>query len=176
MTRSDDRGARPGKVLVIGLGNPDRGDDGIGAVVAHELIGRLPPDVAVIARRGDLMSLVEDWNGFEAMVCVDATAPSGVPGRIRRLDLNSTELPRNLTFTSSHAFGLAEAIELARALQLAPRQIVVYAIEGGSFETGAPLTPAVAAAAREVADQMLADVIRLLHSTREVACDADHPR
>lgn len=164
MTRAgdvDEHAAAPRKVLVVGLGNRDRGDDGIGAVVARQLIDRLPPDVAVIARRGDLVSLIDDWNGFEAIVCIDASAPLGAPGRVCRLDLNSTELPRHSPFTSIHAFGLPEAIELARALQLAPRQIIVYAIEGGSFDNGAPLTPAVAAAAHVIADRVLADIVRL---------------
>jgi hydrogenase maturation protease len=172
MTRVHERGARPGKVLVVGLGNPDRGDDGIGAAVAQALVGRLPPDAAVKVRRGDLLALIQDWEGFEAIVCIDAAAPMGVPGRICRVDLNSTALPRNLSFTSSHALGLPEAIELARSLQLAPRQIIVYAIEGASFDSGAPLTPAVAAAAQLAADQVVAEVGQLRCSTPEAAFDA----
>jgi hydrogenase maturation protease len=172
MTHPDRRGAKPRKVLIIGLGNPDRGDDGIGAAVARELLGRLPPDVTVKIRSGDMVSLIEDWDGYDTIVCIDAAAPSGVPGRLCRLDLNSTELPRNFTFTSSHALGLPEAIELARSLQLAPQQIIVYAVEGESFDSGAPLTPAVAAVARMVAEQIVADVRRLRCSPAEVACDA----
>jgi hydrogenase maturation protease len=61
--------------------------------------------------------------------------------------------------------GLPEAIELARALALAPRQLIVYAVEGGSFEGGTPLTPAVAAAARVVADRVAAEVGRLRRCT-----------
>ncbi len=161
MIASGNQDTAPRKVLVIGLGNPDRGDDGIGTRVVHDLVGTLPPDVTVLARRGDLLSLIEDWAGFDAVVCIDAAAPRGVPGRICRIDLNSAELPRDLTFTSSHALGLPEAIELARALALAPRQLIVYAVEGGSFEGGAPLAPAVAAAARVVADRVAAEVGRL---------------
>ncbi len=161
MSPTDERVPRPGKVLVIGLGNPDRGDDAIGAVVAQALLGRLPADVAVKVRRGDMLALIQDWEGFDALVCIDATAPLDEPGRICRIDLRSMELPRNFGFTSSHAMGLPEAIELARSLHLAPRQIIVYGIEGRSFDRGVPLTPAVAAAARAVADQVVAEVDRL---------------
>jgi hydrogenase maturation protease len=146
---------------VVGLGNPDRGDDGIGALVARELAGKVPADVAVIARRGDLLSLIEDWAGFDAIVCIDAAAALGLPGRIHRIDLSSAALPRDLAFTSSHALGLAEAIELARSLQLAPRRIIVYAVEGGSFGRGASLTPAVAAALGVVVERVIAEVARL---------------
>jgi len=103
MIPSADPGSPTLKVLVIGLGNPDRGDDGIGALVAQHLAGSLPRDVPVMVRRGEALSLIDDWNGFDAVLCIDAAAPLGVPGRIHRLDLGSSALPQHLTFTSSHA-------------------------------------------------------------------------
>jgi hydrogenase maturation protease len=81
-------------------------------------------------------------------------------------------LPKNISLTSSHAWGLAEAIELARTLELAPREIIVYAVEGGSFDDGAALTPAVAAAARVVADCIVAEVGRLQCDSIEDLPDA----
>jgi len=150
------------RVIVIGLGNSDRGDDGVGGFVANELAGRLPPEVAVTTRRGDLLSLIEEWRGFDAAVCIDAAARAGAPGSIHRIDLSESGLPGDLEVGSSHALGLAETIELARTLALAPRRIVLYAIEGARFQLGEPLTPAVAAAAREVVDRVAAEAMRLL--------------
>jgi hydrogenase maturation protease len=115
--------------------------------------------------------LIDDWDGFDAIVCIDAAAPAGIHGRICRLDLNSTELPRNLSLSSSHGWGLPEAIALGRSLQRAPRQIIVYAIEGNSFDDGAALTPAAAAAAHVVADRVVAEVGRL-RSAKRRACTA----
>lgn len=172
MNGTGDRRAALRKVLVVGLGNPDRGDDGIGATVAHDLAGRVPADVPVVTRRGDMLSLIDDWAGFDGLVCVDAAAPVGLPGRISRINVNAGELPGNGASTSSHALGLAAAIDLARTLQLAPRDIIVYAVEGGSFDDGAQLSPAVAAAAREVADRVLAEVDRLRHDSQDDAFDA----
>ncbi len=153
------------KVLVVGLGNPDRGDDGVGPLVAKKLADLLPGDVAITSTSGDVLSLIPTWAGFDAMICIDAAAPLTAPGCIHRLDLATTGLPGDLTSTSSHAsshaLSLAEAIGLARALQQAPRDIIVYAIEGASFATGAPLTPPVAAAAVEVAGRVAAEVERL---------------
>jgi hydrogenase maturation protease len=153
-----------GKVLVLAVGNPDRGDDGVGVMVAQNLRGRLPADVTVLARSGDMLSLVEDCAGFDVLVCVDAAAPmtgSMTPGRIHRFDLARDALPRELAVTSSHAFGLAEAIDLARALQRAPQTIIVYAVEGGCFDGGSALTPEVATAAGVVADQVVAEICKL---------------
>lgn len=149
------------KVLVIGLGNPYRGDDAVGAVVVHKLEGRLPSDVTVWARSGDMLSLIEDWAGFDTLVCVDAAAPIEAAGRVHRIDLATGELPRELTFASSHALGLAEALELARTLRLAPASVIVYAIEGGCFDSGVPVTPEVAAAAEEVAERIVAEIGQL---------------
>lgn len=167
MTGTGDPAAVPQKVLVIGLGNADRGDDAIGAMVAQQVRGRLPADVPVVAHHGDILSLIEDWAGFDALVCVNAAATLADPGRIHRIDLREGSFPRNVSLTSSHAWGLAEAIELARVLELAPREIIVYAVEGGSFDSGVALTPAVAAAARVVADRIVAEVGRL---TRARTC------
>jgi hydrogenase maturation protease len=150
-------------VLVVGLGNPDRGDDGIGPMVARALAGRLPADVAIHTLSGDVLSLLSEWEGFDALVCVDAAAPApmAAPGRIHRLDLADADLPREVSFTSSHGFGLAEAIALGRALQSAPQDIIVYAVEGKQFEGGAAVTPEVAAAAADAADCIVAEVERL---------------
>lgn len=149
------------KVQVLCLGNPDRGDDGIGSAVAEALAGRLPQGVDLTTRSGDMLSLIEDWEGIDAVICVDAAAPMGEPGRIHRFDLGREELPRDMAFLSSHAFGLGEAVALARTLGLAPRSIVVYAIEGMSFEGGAPMAAQVSAAIDPVVRQVTAEAARL---------------
>ena len=112
----------PARVLVLGIGNPDRGDDGIGVEVATKLDGRLPVGVRLLACRGDVLSLVDEVSACEALVCADAAAPMGEPGRIHRLDLAAGDLPRDLAVTSSHAFGLAEdgAVTNALLIPLAP--------------------------------------------------------
>ncbi len=149
------------KVLVACIGNQDRADDGIGALVAEMLKKRLPTYASLILRRGDMLSLIDDFAGCGALVCVDAAAPMGSPGRIHRIDLAAGELPRELLAASTHGFGLADAIELARALNRAPPIIVIYAIEGSCFDAGAAMTRAVQDAAEEAARLAAAEVARL---------------
>ncbi|MGF6812950.1 hydrogenase maturation protease [Paraburkholderia sp. Clong3] len=173
MTRTVDQCGAPRKVLVVGMGNPDRGDDGVGALVVRSIAGRLPADVSLVVRSGDALSLIEDWAGFDALVCVDAAAPEATPGRILRIDLASEQLVREMSFASSHAFGVAEAIELARTLGLAPREMVVYAIEGVCFDRGAPVTPEVAAAVDEVAGRVVAEVERLRQPLRKTVTEIE---
>ena len=155
-TAETGRGER--RILVVGVGNPDRGDDALGVNVAQALSGRLPADVTVLARSGDMLALIDDWEGFDTVICVDAAASLGTPGRIHRIDLAREDLPRDVSFPSSHFFGVAEAIDLARALGRAPRDLVVYAVEGGTFAIGAPLSEEVKSAGREVADRVAAEV------------------
>ena len=56
----------------------------------------------------------------------------------------------------THAFGLASAVELARALHRLPARVVLVGVEAGSFDHGEPLSPAVAAAVPQVVDHVLA--------------------
>jgi hydrogenase maturation protease len=113
-----------------------------------------------------MMSLIADWAGFDALICIDAAAaPGAEPGRVHRFDLSEGDLPQEMSFTSSHAFGLPEAIALARTLDLAPRTIIIYAIEGRSFEAGAAPSPEVEAAAAEVADRVAAEARLMLASS-----------
>ena len=141
--------------LVIGFGNPDRGDDAAGPLVARLLMGRIA--ARVLERQGDALSLLEAWAGAQALVLVDAAAPMGAPGRIHRFDAAVADLPRELAFGSTHAFGLPEAVAVARRLGMLPPCAVVYAIEGVRFDGGAPVSPAVVAAVEEVAAGITAD-------------------
>ncbi|GLK58870.1 hydrogenase maturation protease [Azotobacter vinelandii] len=147
--------------MLLALGNPERGDDGAGPAVAARLRGRLPAGVALRLCDGDLLGQIETWRDLEALVCVDASAPQGEPGRIRRLDPGADGLFRDISLTSSHGFGLAEALGLARTLGLAPPRVVVYALEGSRFTPGAPLSGAVAAALDGLAARLLDELVRL---------------
>jgi len=157
---ADSSVVRP-RVLVVAIGNPDCADDGAGALVAARLAGRLPRDVRLVARRGDILCLVADWAAYDAVVCIDAAASTGMPGRIHRIDAGAGELPPGVSFASSHAFGLAEVIALAAALGSLPATVIVYAIEGASFGRGGAMTPEVTRAAAAAADRVVAEVDRL---------------
>ncbi|MCJ2186260.1 hydrogenase maturation protease [Novosphingobium beihaiensis] len=148
-------------VLVLCIGNPDRGDDGAGPAVAKALEGRLPPEATLAVRSGDMLAMIEDWEGFYALVCLDAASGGGEPGRIHRIDLAEEDLPGDMAFLSSHAFGLGEGIALARTLDLAPPVIIVYAVEGRCFDGGTSLSEPVAAAVAPAAERIIAEVARL---------------
>jgi hydrogenase maturation protease len=149
--------SRQRSIVVIGLGNPDCGDDGIGPLVARA-VSEHATGVRVIERRGDALALMEDWAGAQSVVLVDAAAAVSEPGRIHRIDLAREELPRDLSLSSTHAFGVADAIALASALRRLPQQLIVYAVEGENFAPGDPMSRAVAAAAEDVTARILKEL------------------
>jgi hydrogenase maturation protease len=168
VTEADRDTTAAEKVLLVGIGNPDRGDDGIGPLVARQLAGRVSPGIAIIERTGDALALIEDWAGRYAAVLVDAAAPGTAPGRIDRIDLLKDELLPELALSSTHAFGIVDAVGLARTLGLLPRRLIVYAIEGVNFAPGASLTPEIAGVVNEVVARVVAELEMLNHGMAEV--------
>ena len=135
------------RLRVLGIGNPDRGDDAVGPAAIAALAADPPPATELASVRGDMLALLDHWDDDDHVILVDALAPDGAPGRILRLVAQQAPVTAGLAnFASSHAFNLAEAIELARALGRLPRALVVYGIEGAQFAPGSALSPAVAAA------------------------------
>jgi hydrogenase maturation protease len=90
---------------------------------------------------------------------VDAVSSGAPAGTIHRLDASERELPAEMFRASTHHVGLAEAVELARALGRLPARTVIYGIEGASFEVGKELTLAVATAAERVAEAVREEVV-----------------
>jgi hydrogenase maturation protease len=155
-------GSERSLALVVGIGNPDRGDDGFGRAVVQRLRGRVPSTVHIVERSGDPLALIEDWNGIPFVIAVDAVALITEPGRVQRLDLSNSPLPVGFAPRSSHAFGVAETIELARNLNRLPPHLVAYLVEGEQFETGTPLSPAVADAVEDVAERVVVELSAIL--------------
>lgn len=145
-----------GRVLVACIGNEDRGDDGVGPLVADQLERAAPEGLAVRRYTDGVLALLDDWKGFSRVICVDAVAPLGAPGQIHVIHPARESLPVLAPATSTHGMGLAEAIRLAHALDALPEDLAIYGIEADCFEAGAAMTPAVRAAATRVVDMILA--------------------
>jgi hydrogenase maturation protease len=148
-------------LLVIGIGNPDCGDDAIGPMVARRVRGRVSPELAILERAGDMLGLIDDWTDHHGVVLIDAASLVTTAGAIHRIDLLREPLPVGLSLASTHAFGLADAVELARTLDQLPERLIVYAVEGCRFEPGAPQSPEVVAAAERVVTQVVLEVSKL---------------
>jgi hydrogenase maturation protease len=144
-------------VVVIGVGNPVGGDDGAGIEVARRVRGRADPEFEVLELDGEPGRLIDAWEGAACAIVVDAAASGSPPGTVRRIDAVAAPLPAGLRASSTHALGVAEAVELARALGRLPASLVVYGIEGERFAAGERLSAAVEDAIDDVVDLVLAD-------------------
>jgi hydrogenase maturation protease len=144
--------------VVVALGNAYRRDDGAALAVAGRLRGRLPAGVELVECEQEPSRLIGACDGAAAALVVDAVASDATPGTVHRFDVSDTALPERLFRSSTHAFGVGEAIELARALGRLPARVIVYGIEGAAFGAGEGLSEPVAAAVERAADAVLADV------------------
>ncbi|MFN3532902.1 MAG: hydrogenase maturation protease [Candidatus Brocadia sp.] len=137
-------------ILIIGIGNAYRGDDAVGLHVAQYLKKQARDHVHVIEESGDGTALMYCWKNADTVILIDAVYSGARPGTIHRFDAHTQPIPTNFFHYSTHAFGVAEAIELARALNLLPSRLTVYGIEGKCFEAGIGLSREVEKAAEEV--------------------------
>ena len=142
-------------VVIIGMGNPMRRDDGVGhaaiAMLEHMGTPESRSDVDMLRLDGEATRLIEAWRGRTLAIVVDAARAGERPGTIHRLEVGVDELPTWSGGASSHSTGLAEAIDLAGALRRLPDKLVVYGVEPADMSMGEGLTPAVQAAVRELA-------------------------
>jgi len=144
---------------IIGIGNPDRGDDGIGRFVAAQLREQINNACTVLEQDGEISALLLSIQHADAVWLIDASfCPSMPAGTIQRFDASHGPLPRQLLSLSTHGFGLAEAVELARATNTLPAICIVYAIVGQDFEHGHGLTGPVKEAAHPLVERILEEI------------------
>ena len=140
----------PGQILIIGLGNDYRGDDAVGRVLARKLQAIGGDNVRVLEESGEGAALMESWKGGDFVILIDAVHSGGAAGTVHRFDTVTQPVPGSFFHYSTHAFSVAEAIELARALNQLPPRLIVYGIEGKNFDSRVGLSPEVKVAAEKV--------------------------
>jgi hydrogenase maturation protease len=123
-------------------------------VVARRLRDSHLTALRVVEHPGEPLDLIEQWSGAGSAIVIDAVQSGAEPGTIHALDASSTRIPIELFKGSTHAFGLADAVELARALDRLPPSLLVYGIEGKSFSAGLGLTTEVERAVRSLVGRL----------------------
>jgi len=144
--------------LVIGIGNRYRGDDGAGPKVVDALRAAAMPSVETRLEPGEGAGLMEAWHGVERVFLVDAVVAGKRPGTVYRIDAHRERVPQDFFKYSTHAFSLAEAVEMARVLGELPPVLVIYGIEGGDFSAGDGLSTAVESAVDDVTRRIAEDI------------------
>lgn len=185
------RSTRERRIVVIGTGNPCRGDDAVGVAFSRRIRRSVPDGVTVLELDGEAASLIDAWTGADAVILVDgvrtghpggttprrdtlrprdgsrkvATGGPGETARVYRFEAHRNPLPAELFRFSTHAMGVAEAVELTRALGEMPPSLVIYGIRGDQFEHTTELSPEVDTACNEVVLLVLEDIRELSKRT-----------
>ena len=133
---------------IIGCGTAERGDDAAGLLVARRLreLG-----VDACEQSGEGLALMEGWTGSDAVILIDAVVTGRPSGTVTVWDASEAPVVADFCRCSTHAFGVAEAVQLARVLDRMPPRLLIYGIEGRQFDIGYPPSPEVVAASEKLA-------------------------
>ena len=143
-------------VLVIGLGNPLMGDDGVGCVVAERLAGdtRLPAYAEVICGGSDLLRHAGQMEGRSRVVVIDAIEDGTEPGSVLVFD----EARSGLDERQDHAHHLSavQAIRLFRTI--ASIRCTLLGVCISSAAIGAGLSPMIESRMPAILDRVLQEL------------------
>ncbi len=160
------------RILIAGVGNVLRGDDGFGVAVAQALNGssHLPAGVAVFEGGIAGIPLVQElMDGYDALIIADAVERGGAPGTIYVIEPDIAD-PAILDPSALHA-SLADAhytepskvLVLAKALGVLPPTVVIVGCQPRGYdELGAELSDEVKSAVR-VAHNRIESLIETLN-------------
>jgi hydrogenase maturation protease len=143
------------KVVLIGIGNEYRSDDGIGLLIARKICEKHLSSVCIKEESGEGVALMETWQGFDNVIITDAVSSGAKPGTIFKIDASKETVPAKFFRYSTHAFSLAEAVELAKAMKTLPPELWIYGIEGANFHAGREVSHVVQESAIQVIEQVL---------------------
>ena len=152
-------------VVVIGVGNRYRRDDGAGPAVLDALAADASAARArLVELDGEPARVVEAWAGADLAIVVDALrSDAGAAGNVRRIEIGPDTAVLSDSGGSaagSHGLGIDTAAALGRALGRMPARLVVFGVDGEDFGHGEALSQLVRRAVTEVSARIAAEIAR----------------
>jgi hydrogenase maturation protease len=133
-----------GETLVIGLGNPIMGDDGLGLAALERLQRewRLPADVHLADGGTWGMRLLPLIEGAEAVLLLDAIDAGRPPGEL--IVLGGEQLPRMFNHKlSPHQIDLREVLAIGELRGTLPARLAAVGLQPARVEMSTSLSPEV---------------------------------
>ena len=153
--------ARP-KILILALGNPLHGDDGIGAAIIQTLdhIPTLPSNVTLMDGGTGGIKIAQWIQDYQFVFIIDAADFEHVPGEWRRFSIDdilrlSERKGPGLTL---HNAGLTYALELASVLSTLPSRIVIYAIQTQNVDWSLGISEPVQRVIPEICESIVKEI------------------
>lgn len=147
------------RVVVLGVGNTIRADEGVGVrvVEALERDYQLPEGVVAIDGGTSSMEMLEDLSHLDFLVVVDAIVDGKPPGTLIRLagDAVPVFFRRNL---SPHGIGLSDVLAALEFLGAEPQETVILGVQPLSLDLATELTPTIAACVPPLVAQVVAEL------------------
>lgn len=164
--RSEDQ--PQGETLILGVGNTLCGDDSVGPRLIELLAEReLPPGVALQYAGLPGWELPLWLEGWPAVFLVDAVEMGLAAGSWRSFRPEDVKLWLQDDNLSLHQPDLACGLALAQALNRLPERLHIYGVQPAQTEPGMPLSPQVSACLPGLADQIILDLGRTKHDSKE---------
>jgi len=146
-------------VIIMGIGNLIKSDDGAGLHAVRALEGRVPEGVELVEGSVYCADLFGFLDGRSKAIFIDAIDAGEEPGAIFRFTPQQVKQKAALS-VSVHDFGLYELIQTSRLMGECPEDITIFAIQVEHVEFGDQLTEKVAAAVPKVCELVLEELGR----------------
>jgi len=154
----------PGKTLIIGVGNLLLKDEGVGVHVVQELQKKeLPPSVEVHDGGVAGIGLLDFFPGASKVMLIDAAEMNLEPGTLVRFTPEEVAGNYGGPRFSAHDIGLLEVLELARALDQCPPEVVIFGIQPKEISWGTELSPEVLASIPKVTEAVIRELLHAAH-------------
>jgi len=161
----DPESADP-RILVAGIGNRLRGDDGFGPRVIDLLASRRLPDSVEARDFGTAgLTVATELSDYDVAIFLDSAESEGEPGSLQRSRLeveagidDSAELAR-LTL---HEVGLEGLLKFSKSIGTLPEKVYLIGCKPKVLVPTLELSPEVEAAVEEAASMVMDTVGRLL--------------
>ncbi len=150
-------GHRP--IVVVGIGRPRFGDDALGLLAAKALEEPLAGIAQVVADPGSGWAAVQEAEGRDLLVLVDAAEARGAlpAGRWMRMRYPDPALAA-CGLRDTHTAGVEAMLEIAALAGCLPPETWVYAMAGERFAPETDLSPSTAAGLGPLVEQIVMDV------------------
>jgi hydrogenase maturation protease len=153
----ENPGGSMSDIVVIGIGNLIKSDDGVGVHVVRRLEGQVEETVELVEGSiycADLFNFIE---GKRKAIFIDAIDAGDEPGAIFRFSPEEVKQKTSRPL-SVHDFGLYELIATSKLMGQCPEEITILAVQVENTEFGDELTERVAAAVPRVCELVMDEI------------------
>lgn len=154
------------ETLILGVGNPLRRDDGIGSKVIRLLKQnrankksryKLSADIDLLDGGSDGLGLIEYLKEYKKVIIIDAVEMKLAPGTIRVFTPREAVMTIKTDSLSTHGFGIAELIKLAKELDINP-ELIIVGVQPEDVSFGEKLSYSVAS----VLDKLIKIILKII--------------